>query len=137
MRKMCVIQLDPDNLLEPDFSKEDELLKMMAWWVNDLNIVNVEKSAVYRILNGEDNDSNQTEWFGLDLALSVLKEINTAIVKLNDKLKGFPSISSEDKTELQLTIGRLRDFSGKWTRYVVERLKNGGDYTSKYKRGVK
>ena len=47
MRKMCVIQLDPDNLLEPDFSKEDELLKMMAWWVNDLNIVNVEKSAVY------------------------------------------------------------------------------------------
>ena len=137
MRKMCVIQLDPDNLLEPDFSKEDELLKMMAWWVNDLNIVNVEKSAVYRILNGEDNDSNQTEWFGLDLALSVLKEINTAIVKLNDKLKGFPSISSEDKTELQLTIGRLRDFSGKWTRYVGERLKNGGDYTSNYKRGVK
>ena len=137
MRKMCVIQLDLDNLLEPDFSKEDELLKMMAWWVNDLNIVNVEKSAVYRILNGEDNDSNQTEWFGLDLALSVLKEINTAIVKLNDKLKGFPSISSEGKTELQLTIGRLRDFSGKWTRYVVERLKNGGDYTSNYKRGVK
>jgi len=139
MRKICCIQLNTENLLAPDLDVESDILETMVWWSKDLNIKDVGKSMIYQITDFEfstDSYHLSTKWFTNDQALQVMKEVNTAIIKLNEKKKEN-SIKDEQLTEIDRTASRLKLFSQKWNRYVITRFGSGGDYESNYQKGTK